>query len=74
MLLGGQGDAVRMPSITVQSSPLSIEKKRDAARVLTDELSRITGIPAEKITVFFQELPPENIASGGILLPDIGKQ
>ena len=40
-----------MPVITIQSSPLSVEKKREASRILTDEFSRISGIPADKIIV-----------------------
>ena len=42
-----------MPVITVQSSPMSVEKKREAAKAMTEDLSRISGIPAEKITVLF---------------------
>ena len=62
-----------MPVITVQSSPMSVEKKREVARAMTEDLSRISGIPAEKITVLFQELPVENISTGGVLLSDSRK-
>ena len=62
-----------MPVITVQSSPMSVEKKRGAAKAMTEDLSRISGIPAEKITVLFQELPVENISTGGVLLSDARK-
>ncbi len=62
-----------MPVITVQSSPMSVEKKREAAKAMTEDLSRISGIPAEKITVLFQELPVENISTGGVLLSDARK-
>ncbi len=66
-------DTWSMPVITVQSSPMSVEKKREAAKAMTEDLSRISGIPAEKITVLFQELPVENISTGGVLLSDARK-
>lgn len=52
---------------------MSVEKKREAARAMTEDFSRISGIPAEKITVLFQELPVENISTGGVLLSDARK-
>ncbi|HJJ94338.1 MAG TPA: tautomerase family protein [Methanocorpusculum sp.] len=46
------------------------EQKAETARVFTEELSRITGLPKEAIVVLFHELPYEDVASGGVLLSD----
>ena len=39
-----------MPVITIESSQLTVEKKREAAAVITAEFSRISGIPEQAIT------------------------
>ena len=59
-----------MPVITIESSQLTVEKKREAAAVITAEFSRISGIPEQAITVLFHELPRESIAAAGRLLSD----
>ena len=59
-----------MPIITIESSPLTVDKKREAAAAITSEFSRISGIPEQAITVLFHELPRESIATGGRLLSD----
>lgn len=59
-----------MPVITIESSQLTVEKKREAAAVITAEFSRISGIPEQAITVLFHELPRESIATAGKLLSD----
>ena len=59
-----------MPIITIEITPQSYEKKAEIARVFTEELHRITNIPKEPISVLFNELPEENIASAGIMLKE----
>ena len=59
-----------MPKISITIDPQSLETKQELARVFTDELNRVTGIPKPDITVFFQELSQENIFSGGVMLRD----
>ena len=50
--------------------PLKNEKKAEIAKVFTDELNRITGIPKEPIVVLFHELPPENVANAGKMITE----
>ncbi len=59
-----------MPVITVEICPMEKEKKAEIARIFTDELSRISGLPKETIVILFHESPYDNVASGGILLSD----
>ena len=59
-----------MPKISVVIDPQPLEVKQELARIFTDELSRVAGIPKPDITVFFEELPLENIFSGGVMLRD----
>lgn len=59
-----------MPIITIEITPQKVETKAEIARIFTDELSRLTGIPKEPITVLFHEQPPTQIANGGQLLSE----
>ena len=59
-----------MPIITIQIIPLEYEKKAEIAKVFTNELSRITGIPKEPIVVLFHDLSPEHAATAGEMLAD----
>jgi phenylpyruvate tautomerase PptA (4-oxalocrotonate tautomerase family) len=43
-----------MPVITIQMTRQEYAKKAEIAKVFTDELSRITGIPKEPIVVLFR--------------------
>ena len=40
------------------------------AKVITDEIHRITGIKKGAMVILFNELPPENAAQGGMMLSD----
>lgn len=40
------------------------------AKVITNEINRITGIPKEPIVILFHELPAESAASNGELLSE----
>lgn len=59
-----------MPIITIEITPQDYEKKAAIAKVFTDELSRITGIPKEPIVVVFHETPADSIASAGEMLTE----
>lgn len=59
-----------MPIITISMTPQDTDKKREIAKTFTSELNRITGVSADKITVLFQDLPADSIATGGELLSD----
>lgn len=57
-----------MPVITVEMVPQEYEKKAEIAKVFTDELSRITGIPKEPIVVLFHDVSSEHAAAAGEML------
>ena len=59
-----------MPVVTLEVCNMTKEQKAETARVFTEELSRITGLPKVAIIVLFHELPYEDVASGGVLLSD----
>lgn len=59
-----------MPIITIEILPQEYEKKAEIAKVFTDELSRITGIPKEPIVVLFHDLSPEHAATAGEMLAE----
>ena len=59
-----------MPIITIEITPQSYEKKAEIAKVFTEELHRITGIPTAPISILFHEQSEENIASGGVMLKE----
>ncbi len=63
-----------MPVITIEMVPPSYEKKAEIAKVFTDELSRITGVPKEPITVIFHDNAPENVANAGVMLVEKFKE
>ena len=59
-----------MPVVTIEIVSQSYEKKAEMAKVITDEIHRITGIPKEPIVVLFHEISPENAASAGEMLQE----
>ncbi|MCL2761547.1 MAG: tautomerase family protein [Desulfuromonadales bacterium] len=59
-----------MPVITIEMMPQECAKKAEIAKVFTNELSRITGVPKEPITVLFHDLSPEHCAAGGEMLSE----
>lgn len=59
-----------MPVITIEMVPQDYEKKAEIAKVFTDELSRITGISKEPISVLFHDVSPEHAASAGEMLAE----
>jgi len=63
-----------MPVITVEMIPRGYERKAEIARVFTDELSRITGVPKDAITILFHDLTAEHVSKAGELLVERQKK
>ncbi len=57
-----------MPIITIEMTPQDYAKKAEIAKVFTNELSRITGIPKDPIVVLFHDLSAEHCANAGEML------
>ncbi len=62
-----------MPNISISMTPKPAEMKAQMAKAVTDQLSRISGIPSEHFVIMFNEMPKENIAVGGVLLSEMHK-
>ena len=54
--------------LIVEGPPISVEKKRELVKRLTEVASEIYGI--EHITILIKENPPENVGINGELLLD----
>ena len=62
-----------MPYIMVKAlRGRPVEKKRELARRITDAAVEVYGVPAEVVTVRFEEVEPDSLAVGGILKVDGG--
>lgn len=59
-----------MPVIIVNGPALSLEKKRELIKGLTEVASRVMNVPEEAFVVLVNENPQENVGVGGILLAD----
>ncbi len=59
-----------MPVITVSGPALSLEKKRELVKDLTEAANKIMDIPKEAFVVLVSENPQENVGVGGMLLAD----
>lgn len=60
-----------MPRIIVQAiSGRSVELKRELARRLSDVVVDVYRVDPETVTVFIEEVPPENFARAGQLAAD----
>ena len=60
-----------MPRLIVQQiEGRTVEQKRELARRLTDAAVDVLGVDPETVTVFIEEVPPENFARGGVLALD----
>lgn len=43
------------------------EQKAELAKALTDTMVKVAKVPAEAVTIMFEELPKENWATKGVL-------
>ena len=60
-----------MPSVVVNGPKIEdIEIKRKLVKDITDALEKAYKLRREAYTVVIKENPPENVASGGILIID----
>lgn len=63
-----------MPVITVEAAALTREQKKELVKTLTENASRITGIPERAFIVTIHENPGDNVGVGGELLSDRAKK
>lgn len=63
-----------MPIVEISIAPQTTKKKEEISKVLTEELSRITGIQKQAFTILINEFPPENISVGGKMLSEMFKE
>jgi len=59
-----------MPLINVSGPAIGTDRKRKLAEGLTKVAAEAYGLPADAIIVIIQENPPENVATGGVLVAD----
>ena len=60
-----------MPRIIVQSiAGRSVEQKRELARRLTEVVIDVYRVAPETVTIYIEEVPPENFARSGTLALD----
>ena len=62
-----------MPNISISMTSKPAEMKAQMAKAVTEQLSRISGIPSEHFIIMFNEMPKENIAVGGVMLSELHK-
>ncbi|MGI6227540.1 MAG: tautomerase family protein [Peptococcales bacterium] len=60
-----------MPHIQItMAEGRSIEQKREIAKVITREIARIACTQENKVKIYFTDIKPENVSSGGQLRID----
>jgi 4-oxalocrotonate tautomerase len=60
-----------MPVVTVtMARGRSYEQKKQMAEEIAGSVSRILGVPPERVTILIHELEKENIAIAGTLLSE----
>ena len=62
-----------MPTIKVEISKITKEKKTEIIEKLTDTMSEITNIPKQAFTIYINEHDPDNIGVGGVPLSELRK-
>jgi len=63
-----------MPVIRVDGPQISVDKKRELAKRLTEAAAEVYGMGKEHIIVLIRENPPENVSVGGELVVDRRKE
>ncbi|MFG0233049.1 4-oxalocrotonate tautomerase family protein [Achromobacter sp. 413638] len=63
----------RMPIVTIQQSPRSVELKRELAKRITEAFEEVYQLPADAVQLFFAETTDENWAKAGVLACDKAK-
>ena len=60
-----------MPYIIIKAlRGREVEKKRELARRITDATVEVYGVPAQVVSVRFEEVEPDSLAVGGVLKVD----
>lgn len=60
-----------MPYIIVKAlRGRAVEQKRELAKEITEATVRVYGVPANVVTVRFEEVEPDSLAVGGVLKVD----
>lgn len=60
-----------MPYIIVKAlRGRAVEQKRELAKEITEATVRVYGVPANVVTVRFEEVEPDSLAVGGMLKVD----
>ena len=59
-----------MPVIRIDGPKISVDKKRELAKRLTEAAAEIYGMDKEHIIVLIRENEPENVGVGGELIVD----
>lgn len=59
-----------MPVIRVDGPQISLDKKRELARRLTEVAAEVYGMDKEHIIVLIKENSPENVGISGELIAD----
>jgi|AGTN01.1.fsa_nt_gi Uncharacterized protein, 4-oxalocrotonate tautomerase homolog len=54
-----------MPIITLETAPLSAEKKEQIIKEFTKTMCDVTGLPAQSMIVLIHEMSPDNIGLYG---------
>ena len=63
-----------MPTITMDGPKMTKEQKTELVAEFTKTASRITGIPQQGFVVYINEVDPENVGVGGVLLVERRKR
>ncbi len=60
------------PEIIQATQGRTVEQKRELVRRITDAMVEVYASDRDNVTVFIEEVPPENAARGGLLVLDGG--
>lgn len=62
-----------MPRVIIQTTiGHDLEQKRELVRQITELMVNVFRSDRDNVTVYIQEVPPENAARGGVLVIDGG--
>ena len=56
-----------MPVITIDGPKLSKDQKQELVKLISEDASKVTGLPVEAMVVLIRESDPENVVSGCLL-------
>lgn len=60
-----------MPVITIEGPKLNKEQKAELVKLVSQDTSKVTGIPIDAMVVLIKENDAENIGHGDCLLCDL---